>query len=118
MAVTDGGGTPGFHKVEEKKVERFKTNVVIDNIVWQLTVSRDKVEITGFGDWVESVASETNFHGVAEVEREALRGQAHGRVVGFTLSASAAQDFAGSDPGHGHGITHQAMMRWHPTCHN
>lgn len=34
MVVIDGGGILGFYKVEEKKVERFKINVVIDNIVW------------------------------------------------------------------------------------
>ena len=36
----------------------------------------------------------------------------------FTRSASAAQGFTGSDPGCRHGIAHQAMLRWHPTCHN
>ena len=43
--------------------------------------------------------------------------QARGRVVGFTrsASASAAQGFAGSDPGHRHGTTHQAILRRHPT---
>ena len=41
-----------------------------------------------------------------------------GRVVKFVHSALAAQDFASSDPGHGHGIAHQAMLRRHPTCHN
>ena len=29
-------------------------------------------------------------------------------------SALAAQGFAGSDPGHGHGSVHQAMLRWNP----
>ena len=33
-------------------------------------------------------------------------------------SASAAQGFASSDPGHGCGTAHQAMWRRHPTCHN
>ena len=33
-------------------------------------------------------------------------------------SASAAQGFAGSDPGRGLGTTRQAMLRRHPTCHN
>ena len=33
-------------------------------------------------------------------------------------SASAAQGFAGSDPGRRHGAAHQATMRRHPTCHN
>ena len=28
--------------------------------------------------------------------------------------ASAAQGFMGSDPGFGHGTTHQAILRWHP----
>ena len=32
--------------------------------------------------------------------------------------ATVAQGFAGSDPGHGHGTTHQATLRWHPTHHN
>ena len=32
-------------------------------------------------------------------------------------SASAAQGFASSDPGLGHGTAHQAMLRQHPTCH-
>ena len=28
------------------------------------------------------------------------------------------KDFAGSDPGCGHGTAHQATLRWRPTCHN
>ena len=47
-----------------------------------------------------------------------IRGQPRGRVVKFMRSASAAQGFASSDPGRGHGITHQAMLRRHPTCHH
>ena len=39
-------------------------------------------------------------------------------MVKFAFSASAVQGFAGLDPGHGHGTTHQAMLRRHPTCHN
>ena len=46
------------------------------------------------------------------------RGRPHGRVVGFSRSALAAQGFASSNPGCGHGITRQAMLRRHPTCHN
>ena len=45
-------------------------------------------------------------------------GQPHGRVVKFARSTSAARGFAGSDPGHGRGTTHQATLRRHPTCHN
>ena len=47
-----------------------------------------------------------------------VRGWPRGRVVKFTLSALVAQGFAGSDPGHGHGTAHQAMLRQCPTCHN
>ena len=47
-----------------------------------------------------------------------FRGWPRGRVVKFACSALAAQGFAGSDPGRGHGTTRQAMLRWHPTCHN
>ena len=36
------------------------------------------------------------------------------RAVKFTRSASAAQGFAGSDPGLGHGTACQATLRWHP----
>ena len=36
----------------------------------------------------------------------------------FARSALAAQGFGGLDPGHGHGTTHQTMLRWHPTQHN
>ena len=36
----------------------------------------------------------------------------------FACSASAAQGFAGLDPGRGHGTTHQAMLRQCPTYHN
>ena len=36
-------------------------------------------------------------------------------MVKFRHSASVAQDFAGSDPGHGPGITHHAILTWHPT---
>ena len=39
-------------------------------------------------------------------------------MVKFAQSASAAQGFAGSDPGHRHGTAGQAMLRRHPTCHN
>ena len=42
----------------------------------------------------------------------------HGPVVKFMCSASAAQGFACSDPGHRLGTANQAMLRWHPTCHN
>ena len=46
------------------------------------------------------------------------QGPSRGRVVKFTRSTVAAQGFAGSDPGRGHGTAHQAMLRWRPTCHN
>ena len=46
------------------------------------------------------------------------RGQPCGRVVKFACSAAGTQGFACSDPAHGHGSTHQAMLRWHPMCHN
>ena len=39
-------------------------------------------------------------------------------MVGFVRSALAAQGFAGSEPGHGHGTAHQATLRQRPTCHN
>ena len=45
-------------------------------------------------------------------------GWPRGRVVKFTCSASVAQGFADLDPGPRHGTAHQAMVRWHPTCHN
>ena len=41
-----------------------------------------------------------------------------GLVVKFAYSASAAQGFAGSNPAHGHGTAHQAMLRQRPTSHN
>ena len=46
------------------------------------------------------------------------RGRPRGQVVKFMRSASAAQGFAGLDPGRGHGTAHQAMLRHHPTCHS
>ena len=46
------------------------------------------------------------------------RGWPRGHVVKFMRSTWAAQGFAGSDPGHGHGTARQAMLRKHPTCHN
>ena len=42
-------------------------------------------------------------------------GRPCGRVVKFAHSASEAQSFAGSNPGHGHGTAHQAMLRQRPT---
>ena len=45
-------------------------------------------------------------------------GLPRGQVVKFTRYALVAQGFTGSDPGRGHGTTHQAMLRRHPTCHN
>ena len=47
-----------------------------------------------------------------------FRGRPHGQVVKFACSAVAAQGFADSDPGRGHGTAHQATLRWCPTCHN
>ena len=47
-----------------------------------------------------------------------LRGKHHGRVVKFAHSAWAAQGFTGSNPGHGCGTAHQAMLKQRPTCHN
>ena len=50
--------------------------------------------------------------------RQIIGGQPCGWVVKFTRSTSAAQGLAGLNPGRGHGTAHQAMLRWHPTCHN
>ena len=47
-----------------------------------------------------------------------FRGRPQGRVVKFLCPASAAQGFASSDPGHGHGTAHQAMLSRRPACHN
>ena len=46
------------------------------------------------------------------------RGHPRGRVVKFACYASVAQGFASLDSERGHGTTHQAMLRWHPTQHN
>ena len=43
------------------------------------------------------------------------RARPRGWVVRFMCSASAAQGFTGSDPGHLHGTAHQATLRQHPT---
>ena len=45
-------------------------------------------------------------------------GWPHGLAVKLVHSASAAQDFTGSDPGRRHGTAHQAMLRRRPICHN
>ena len=47
-----------------------------------------------------------------------LGGRPRAGVVNFARSAAAAQGFAGSDPRRGHGTTHQATVKWLPTCHN
>ena len=39
------------------------------------------------------------------------RGWPRGRVVKFVHSTLGTLGFAGSDPGHGHGTAHQAMLR-------
>ena len=41
-------------------------------------------------------------------------GQSHGQVVKFVHSALAAQGFGDSDPGCGHGIARQVMLRQGP----
>ena len=46
------------------------------------------------------------------------RGRPHDPVVEFVCSASAAQGFAGLDPGSRHGTAHQALLRQRLTCHN
>ena len=38
-----------------------------------------------------------------------------GPMVKFTWSALVTHGFAGSHPGHRHGIAYQAMLRWPPT---
>ena len=45
-------------------------------------------------------------------------GWARGRVVKFAHSTAEAQGFSGSDPVRGHGTTHQATLRRHPTYYN
>ena len=45
--------------------------------------------------------------------KDTHRGWPRGWVVKFAHSASAAWGFAGSDPGHGHGTAHQAVLWWH-----
>ena len=50
----------------------------------------------------------------SRVVKKAAKGLACGQVVKFERSALAAQGFAGSNPGHGHGTTHQTMLRRRP----
>ena len=45
-------------------------------------------------------------------------GRPHGPMVKFVCSPSAAQGFAGSDPGRVQGTAHQAMLRRWPTQHS
>ena len=45
-----------------------------------------------------------------------FRDRTCGRVVKSACSALATQGFTGSDLGDS--TAHQAMLRWHPTCHN
>ena len=49
------------------------------------------------------------------IEIKKIRDWSRARVVKFVHSALAAHGFAGSDPGHGYGPTHQVMLRRHPT---
>ena len=51
-------------------------------------------------------------------DKTALLGRPRGWVAKFARSALVAQGFAGSNPGCRRGTTHQATLRWHPTCHN
>ena len=48
-------------------------------------------------------------------KKENKDGLPHDQVVKFMHSDSVAQGFTGSDPGHRHGTTHQAMLKQHPT---
>ena len=54
---------------------------------------------------------------LTQVEIELL-GLARSQLVKFECSTSAAQAFTGSDPGHRHGTTCQAMLKWCPISHN
>ena len=47
-----------------------------------------------------------------------IGGRPCGRVVKLVCSASAAQGFTGSSPGHGRGTTHWAVLGQHPTGHS
>ena len=51
------------------------------------------------------------------VKKWSFWGQPRGRVVEFVGSSLVAQGSTGSDPGHGQGTAHQAVLRQHPTCH-
>ena len=52
---------------------------------------------------------------LSQVNNEKTGGQPHSPVVKSVHSTLADQSFTGSDPGHGHGTTHQAMLRQRPT---
>ena len=74
-----------------------------------LSSNQKKYKLTPVRDWFSSTSLEL---------KTLIGGRPRGQVVEFTCSASAAQGFAGSDPGCRHGTTHQAMLRQHPACHN
>ena len=54
----------------------------------------------------------------SNVKKHKKRGWPRGQVVGFACSASAVQGITGSDPGCRSRTADEAMLRWHPTCHN
>ena len=83
--------------------------------------------VVGRGDWLEGTLRDISemttvfYIGYTLVKihhSTPTGGRPCGQVVKLAHSATAAQGFSGSDPGHGHGTTHQATLRWHPPYYN
>ena len=66
-------------------------------------------------DRVQSYRREKRSMYIYIVKEYEHRGWPGAGVVKFMLSISAAQSFAGSNPGLGHSTSHQAMPRQRPT---
>ena len=65
-----------------------------------------------------SVSEQISKYLIITLKIKGRKGQPRGRVVKFVRSTSAAQGFTSSDPGCGHGTTHQAVLRGLPAYHN
>ena len=99
---------------------KIKTeNSPVDLAMWRLLMILVRVGKSSLSrmvsrvEWIQGIIGRKKF---MTSRINSRRGRPRGRAVKFAHSASAAQGFAGSSAGCGHGAARQAMLRRRPTC--
>ena len=100
----------------------------INQIQWNTTQQVKKNKLPIYTTWMNlkrkfcSSKEEKKMHDIQFIRKLQEQTKLGAGPVAEWLSSCAPLwrlgGFAGSDPGRGHGIAHQASLRRHPTCHN